>query len=692
LKLGSALLLLFAILSIPPLLFILVYGHQRNEAAIVATLDQDLQRTMDQSVHAVSDLVGTVGKLMAIVGDTVAADPAYYRTNESYGVIWRTLVAADQIDALYTSFEDGFHRVVTRVDDDRRRSNPKIPQTAKWHASYIDAFAAGPARVRHRRFFADWPTPTGDGFNSPANVDIRTLDFYTASKRTRRLVVGEPSINPDTGSPVMTLGWPIIRQGTYLGSVGANMTLNLVSAYLRDNRVSPNSVTVILDRQGRVIAHSDPKETMRVVAGKPAFSTIGSLADRRLAEALAYRNPAGTPHFRFAASSGQELSVARRPFPAEFGKDWEIVIVTPTDDFVGDLRATNKAMSTVIALVIVLELGLIFILARRLSSDIEAISGRFMSVRELNLQAAPSRPSRIGEIAELQNGFQLLLNALGSFAKFVPLGVVRQFVSTGESIIPGVEPRQIAILFCDLEGFTEQSEKLAPADLLHQLTQYFAAITSAVTQEGGTVDKFIGDAVMALWGAPTAREDHTLRACTAAIRAKRRMEALAATWKAEGRPVMRVRIGLHTGEVLVGNIGSDDRLSYTAIGDGVNVSSRLEGVNKLFGTTICISGSIVAELSDTLVARPLRPIQVKGRRQELMIFELLGLRDSDDPETMASQTDIDLARMSSETVTLRLQGDLQGCTDLYRAILARYPDDEVTRLLLEEVVGDGLSV
>ena len=137
-------------------------------------------------------------------------------------------------------------------------------------------------------------------------------------------------------------------------------------------------------------------------------------------------------------------------------------------------------------------------------------------------------------------------NALSSFAKFVPADV----------------------------------ETLTPDRLLAQLTQYFATMTGAIAGEHGTIDKFIGDAVMAFWGAPIVSEDHALRACAAAIRAKRRMDKLGASWLAEGQPVMKVRIGLHTSSVLVGNIGSPERLSYTAIGDGVNVASRLEGINK----------------------------------------------------------------------------------------------------------------
>ena len=154
----------------------------------------------------------------------------------------------------------------------------------------------------------------------------------------------------------------------------------------------------------------------------------------------------------------------------------------------------------------------------------------------------------------------------------------------------------------------------------------------AVFDAGGTLDKFIGDCVMALWGAPTVMEDHVFRACVAALKASRRMERLNASWAAEGRKEMRVRIGIHCDTVVVGNVGSRARLSYTVMGDGVNVASRIEGLNKQFGTSICISQNVYDRVSDRIVGRALGRVSVKGRKTEIMVYELLGIAGSNDPE------------------------------------------------------------
>ena len=196
----------------------------------------------------------------------------------------------------------------------------------------------------------------------------------------------------------------------------------------------------------------------------------------------------------------------------------------------------------------------------------------------------------------------------------------------------GVEPRFLTMFFSDLENFSTHAEQLAPDELLDQMSTYFEEVSRAISEEHGTVDKFIGDGVMAFWGAPAPRADHVLRACAGALRAARRMETVNQTWRAEGRPSIRMRIGLHCANVLVGNVGSSERLSYTVMGDGVNVAARLEGMNKIFGTTICISDSVVEAVGSEIVARPLRRVKVKGRKHEFMIYELLGIANSADPE------------------------------------------------------------
>jgi hypothetical protein len=170
------------------------------------------------------------------------------------------------------------------------------------------------------------------------------------------------------------------------------------------------------------------------------------------------------------------------------------------------------------------------------------------------------------------------------------------------------------------------------------------------------------------------------------------MERVNDAWEAEGRPRIRIRIGLNCATVLVGNVGSSTRLSYTAMGDGVNVAARLEGINKQFGTTICISDSIYDEVRAEILVRPLKRVQVKGRKTEFMIYELLAFRASDDPELRVRDRDEQLSAMTWQASQLIEAGNFTAAARAYRALLDNFPDDPVAKFLLGECKQESTGV
>jgi adenylate cyclase len=167
---------------------------------------------------------------------------------------------------------------------------------------------------------------------------------------------------------------------------------------------------------------------------------------------------------------------------------------------------------------------------------------------------------------------------------------------------------------------------MAPEKLVEHLGEYLQVLSEQILKMGGTVDKYIGDAIMALWGAPVEIPDHALAACTAALNNQKTLAELRERWKSEGKPPFQARIGINTGEVVVGNIGSAKRMNYTVIGDEVNLASRLEGLNKYYGTQILISGATYEAAKASIVARPLDWVSVKGKNAAVLVYELLGLK------------------------------------------------------------------
>jgi class 3 adenylate cyclase/ABC-type nitrate/sulfonate/bicarbonate transport system substrate-binding protein len=684
-RLSVVMSLLFIGLSIPILIFILIYNYNRNSAAMVSILNEAVAQTSRAGVERTENLIESTETPLRFLAEVAAADPGYFRTEQSNDVLYRALTSASHIDAVYVSFEDGYHRVVTRIDEDRRRSDPRIPGAANWHASYIDAITFALSRVRHRKFFDIWPHLLG-GYDVATDVDIRTLPGYQAARTTRTLAVTEPAINPDTGFPILSLRVPIFHGVDFIGCASVNITMDVLSRFLDEHRTSVRGTTLIADRNnGEIIAFPNEQKGVRVENDKLKIATLANIDDPDVREAARQHAGADTDSLVFRSpANGEDLIAAFANFPDGFGQPWQVITLTPIDDFVGTLKATNRLIMVVIVILTMIELFFIYFASTRLSRPVEHVAEQLQAIENLRFDVPTARPSNIREIARLESAASLLRNSLQSFSSFVPMDIVRQLIKSGIPLALGVEPRVLTVFFSDLENFSSHSETLAPDDLLLQISTYLEEVSGAISEEGGTVDKFIGDGVMAFWNAPVQRPDHVLRGCAGALRAARRMERVNDAWEAEGRPRIRIRIGLHCARVLVGNIGSSTRLSYTALGDGVNVAARLEGINKLFGTTICISDSIYEEVCTAILVRPLERVQVKGRKTEFMIYELLAFSGSDDPELRVRDREEQLSAMTWRASQLIDAGDVPAAECAYRAILEGFPGDPVAKLMLEE--------
>jgi adenylate cyclase len=211
------------------------------------------------------------------------------------------------------------------------------------------------------------------------------------------------------------------------------------------------------------------------------------------------------------------------------------------------------------------------------------------------------------------------------FSHYLSPAVLESVLSHPERLKLGGERVAVTILFSDIAGFTTTSESMRPEEVAAFLNSYLDEMTRIIFERKGTIDKFIGDAIMAFWGAPAPDPDHALNACLAAVAMQERLKSLRKEFREKGMPEISVRIGINRGEVIAGNMGSSELFDYTVLGDPVNLASRLEGVNKEFGTSIIISRSVHEAVRDSVEARALGTIMVKGKTEEVEIYELLGM-------------------------------------------------------------------
>lgn len=210
-----------------------------------------------------------------------------------------------------------------------------------------------------------------------------------------------------------------------------------------------------------------------------------------------------------------------------------------------------------------------------------------------------------------------------AFSKYLSPRVIDQIIKNPDALNLGGETREITIFFSDVAGFSSISETLSPEQLVQLLNEYLSDMTDIILKNYGTVDKYEGDAIMAFWGAPYSYDDHAYRACLSAVEMQRRLSALRAEWKLQGRHELYARMGINTGSAVAGNMGSRTRMNYTVMGDSVNLASRLEGANKFYSTYAMVSEFTAAKVSGSFVFRDLDVIRVVGKKEPIKVFELI---------------------------------------------------------------------
>jgi adenylate cyclase len=271
-------------------------------------------------------------------------------------------------------------------------------------------------------------------------------------------------------------------------------------------------------------------------------------------------------------------------------------------------------------------------------------------------------------------------------SKFVPKALVRDILETEDKVAVGGKTRRISILFTDVKDFTPIAERIPVEVLMANMSEYLEELASLIIKRDGTVDKFIGDAIFSFWNAPLTVDGHERLACATALECHAASQRLNARWREKGLAPWHTRFGLHVGEAVLGNVGSTDRIDYTAIGDSVNTGARLEGLNKRYGTSILASGQIATACSNEFLFRRVDRTQPKGLSQSLDIFELVGATGAaaDCRVTPAQAMRVADWDKVYEVYTSR---DWKRTLDALEAFADEYPDDVLAGIYMDRVVG-----
>jgi len=409
--------------------------------------------------------------------------------------------------------------------------------------------------------------------------------------------------------------------------IGVDILVDDLSRYLDNLNFSKNGFSFIAKKDGRLIAHStllDMKRLKKEGAGEINLKKYYYPSKYDLNTFNAFAGEKN--NILFIESGNSKLISIRFNLAEVIGLDADLYIGAPVSDF------TEFAVNSIyINLLISLIIGLImiylsFAISKNVAHPINKIALLMREIRELDfIKKQPeidSAEHRILEIDRLQKSGRLMNDALLSFSKFVPLKIVKNLIELDQPLGPGGKRMDVTILFTDISDFTTISEEIKEDELVESMGEYLGMMSDIIYQHQGIVDKFIGDAVMAIWGAPSPDPEHARHACQAVCECVKKIEELNIRWKKAGRKPFYTRFGMHSGITFVGNIGSPYRLNYTALGDTVNIAARLETLNKEKGTQVLVSKEVLDKCGNSFNFKNLGEANVKGKQEVVHVYEL----------------------------------------------------------------------
>ena len=480
----------------------------------------------------------------------------------------------DQLFNLYVGFDDGSFIEMDAIEGVRRETRARLgaPDQAAFRLVIISR--ADPVRIKSRQLFLSDKLETVRELPGPLDYDPRERPWYKdASRRDGTWLTG-PYVFFATGKQGYTVQLAL-EQGSG-GVVAGDLLLDATQELLKREQLTPSSVAFLFDDDDRILAHPKMSEIM----GREVSGTLPRLRETDMAGVLmairAWRANGMSEQF-FRDPAGRLYAAAFRTILNSGPAKLHVAVVAPVDEFFANILSERRRLFAAALAFVGLMVPVVYYMGSLLSGSLRTLAEETDRIQKFEPAIAPPVRSMIREIDELGHSVSTMRTLVQTFSNFVPKRLVQQLVETGDAMTLGGARREVTILFTDVVNFTGITENRDPAQVMQYTSRYFAALSDAIMANKGTVDKFIGDAVMAIWNAPIEDENHVANACAAVLACIKANRELNAAFECEGWPVYNTRFGLHVGDVVVGNIGSADRMNYTVLGATVNLAARTRG-------------------------------------------------------------------------------------------------------------------
>ena len=598
-------------------------NYARGRDAALAAADERMQLLADR---VLARFEGSFRQATAFVVQASSLDlfatPPPEQLDGKVRFLWAALAMTPDLDTAYVGYPNGtFILAANLTNSPAWRNAVNAPAAANLAVRTIEE-GQDKARESTWRFFGSDGRSISSTPTIPANYDPRTRPWYISAQIAPVPVSTSPYIMFTTKLIGITVSRSFDREPKVV--VGADVILDAVRRLLEQEKVSPTSVIYVFDGTGRLVMASDAEP------GQPSSEPDTRTADPKIA--------AVRGSFASDADHGRKLAfqIGSRGYAGwlqSVGSSsvlpgYRVAIVAPTDELTA---ASDLALRDgLIVSVCILLAGVLcaILVAQSISGSLMRLTADAYKLKTLDFSGSQAIRSRIAEIAQLASAMNSAQSAIRSFGLYVPMEIVRSIVASGRAL-RGAHREEVTALFADAQDFTAICEQLSPEEVVAMLSSYFDIFDARITRHSGTIVQFAGDSVYALWNSPVPDRNHVDNACLCALEIKGAIDTFNRDRRAMGSPALVTRIGIHTGVAVVGSVGAAQRLQFTAIGDTINVASRLEGLNKQFSTTILVSTEVVDRCRLPFEFRSLGLAKAKGRSADLDVAELCGVRENE---------------------------------------------------------------
>ncbi len=464
-------------------------------------------------------------------------------------------------------------------------------------------------------------------------VDLRKSPSWSAATKAKRFNWTDVFFSIPEKNLTTTAVAPVYDKANQLkGVFTVNLAMQGVSDFLKTLKIGKNGFAFMINGKDELIAFPGMDKQMDALDGN-ALINLQAINKPWLVAALSEFKKIKKPLFTFTYNHDRYIAhITQLPedLPEVAQYAWKVGVVVPEEDFTGDLERKKNLLLSFGVLILLCGILIASIVSKLITTRIKMLVEETKRIKNFNFEGKKVK-SHIKEVYLLSNAIHSMKMNLRSFKKYVPANLVQQLIKSGLDIHLGGDVRILSIMFSDIKNFTTISETLSPDQLMLDLSEYLDNLSTIITSKQGTIDKFIGDSIMAFWSAPLTDLEHCKHACQTALLCRDKIKELNQKWMQQGKEAFITRFGVHTGEVIVGNIGSSDRMNYTAIGDSINLTSRLEGLNKTYDTSIMVSEKVVEQVKDSFVFRKIDVTTIKGKTGGHTVYELLAEKVSELP-------------------------------------------------------------